>query len=476
VSLDDALGDAVDRLVQRHHRRRLARIDQSMAVDPHGSELYATTGSPPRDGNAITIHVDGAQALPAIASAIESARHNVLIAGWYAEPEFRLHRGPGAPTLHAMLADVATRVPVRLLLWAGPPAPAFKPTRRMVRAAARGFARGSAVRIGLDRRERTMHCHHDKIVVVDDETAFVGGIDLTSLDGDRYDESGHPRRASIGWHDAAAEIRGPLVDDVRDHVAARWHETTGETVPAARRNEPRGTITAQFVRTIPEHIYSFLPRGEFTALESYLRALRSAEHFVYLENQFLWSPEIVSELCRLLRDPPRDSFRLVLLLPLRPNTGTDTTRGQLGRLIEADNGAKRLLATTIGPVGGTRDDYVYVHAKIGIVDDRWLTVGSVNLNEHSLFNDTEAAIVTHDETLVRDTRLRLWAEHLQRDIDAVAGEPTTVIDTLWRPIAEEQAARVASGLHPTHPLRRLDGASRHRERLRGPLSGLLVDG
>jgi len=476
VSLEAALGDGLDRLVQRHHRRRLTRTGWSAALSPRGLELYAAGATPPRDGNDLQLHIDGASALPAIARAIASSRTNVLIAGWFASPDFRLQHDETAPPVRELLATTATRIPVRLLLWAGPPAPAFRPTRRMVRAAATEFAAHPNVRVALDRRERTLHCHHEKIVVIDDEVAFVGGIDLTALDGDRYDEVGHPRRPAIGWHDATAEIHGPLVDDVRDHVAARWTATTGEAVAATRRNEPVGTVTAQFVRTVPEHIYDFLPHGEFTVLETYRRAIRSAQRLIYLENQFLWSPEIVSDLCGLLRTPPRDDFRLVLLLPARPNTGTDTTRGQLGRLLEADGDNKRLLATTIGPLGGGTSDSVYVHAKIGIIDDRWLTLGSANLNEHSLFNDTEANIVTCDPTLVRQTRLRLWAEHLQRDTDDVGGDTTQLVDTLWRPIAEEQAHRLASGLKPTHPLRLLNGVSRHRERLRGPLGGLLVDG
>jgi phosphatidylserine/phosphatidylglycerophosphate/cardiolipin synthase-like enzyme len=44
---------------------------------------------------------------------------------------------------------------------------------------------------------------------------------------------------------------------------------------------------------------------------------------------------------------------------------------------------------------------LYVHAKVAIVDDRWLTVGSANLNEHSLFNDTEINIATCDPMLAR---------------------------------------------------------------------------
>jgi phosphatidylserine/phosphatidylglycerophosphate/cardiolipin synthase-like enzyme len=117
-----------------------------------------------------------------------------------------------------------------------------------------------------------------------------------------------------------------------------------------------------------------------------------------------------------------------------------------------------------------------VHAKIGIVDDAWLAVGSANLNEHSLFNDSEVDVVTCDPRLARDTRLRLWAEHLERDVDAVAGDPARLFDELWRPIAAEQLARRQAGEPLTHHLIQLPGVSRRASRLRGPLDALVVDG
>ena len=119
---------------------------------------------------------------------------------------------------------------------------------------------------------------------------------------------------------------------------------------------------------------------------------------------------------------------------------------------------------------------MYVHAKVGIVDDRWLTLGSANLNAHSFFNDTEVNVVTCDAALARDTRLRLWAAHLERDIDEVAGEPSTVVDELWRPIAAEQRERRDRGETLTHGLVELQANSRRSARLLGPLQALLVDG
>src|SRR5439155_2523659 len=246
--------------------------------------------------------------------------------------------------------------------------------------------------------------------------------------------------------------------------------------PPVRGHADCGDLEAQLVRTVPEKVYDGLPNGEFTILESYVRALRGAQRLVYLESQFLWSPEIVEILAAKLREPPADEFRVVVLLPAKPMNGADDTRGQLGVLADAaERGGdeRRFLACTLfqpGPDG----EPVYVHAKIGIVDDAWLTIGSANLNEHSLFNDTELNVVSHDADLVRATRLRLWKEHLE--VERVDDDPAAVIDRQWKPIANEQLQRRRAGEPLTHRLVELPGVSRHSKRLLGPLQGLLVDG
>jgi phosphatidylserine/phosphatidylglycerophosphate/cardiolipin synthase-like enzyme len=361
---------------------------------------------------------------------------------------------------------------VRVLVWAGAPLPLFRPSRPQVREAAARLRRGR-VRVALDAQERPLHCHHEKLVLVDDRVAFVGGIDLTDFAGRRLDTSEHPARGVLGWHDACARIEGPAVADVAVHFALRWQEVAREPLHQPGAPAPAGTTEVQVVRTVPEHVYDALPHGEFSILEAYLRALRSAERLIYLENQFLWSPEIVDTLAGKLRRPPCDEFRIVCVLPQRPNDGADDTRGQLGQLLEADGGAGRVLACCLHQ-RGERGRPVYVHAKIGIVDDRWLTVGSANLNEHSLFNDTELNVVVQDPELARAARLRLWREHLERD--DVEDDAAELVDTVWRPLAEEQLRRRESGEPLEHRLVRLPRVSKRSRRLLGPLQGLLVDG
>ncbi len=473
--IDGFVGDRVGNVVRAHHRRRLAAVGWGGALDaPRGG--WAGREPTPRAGNSLEVLVDGAEALPRIAAAIRDATRHVHIAGWFFSPELALTRDGTPEVLRNLLADAAERVEVRVLAWAGAPLPLLHPWRGDVRAVRDSLCRGTAVRVALDSKERPLHCHHEKTVVVDDRVAFVGGIDLTVQDGDRYDSNDHPSRAQLGWHDVATEIRGPAVADVAGHFRMRWAEVTGELLPLPEPCEPAGGIELQIVRTVPEKTYRSCPRGDFRILESYVRALRGAERFVYLENQFLWSVEIARILADKLRRPPHDDFRLVVVLPAKPYRGGDDTRGALAELVEADAGEGRFLACTLYARSGAAADAIYVHAKVGIVDDAWLTVGSANLNEHSLFNDTEMNVVTHDAGLARATRLRLWAEHLELPLAEVEGDAAVLVEEVWKPISKEGLRRLERGEALAHRLVRLPHVSRRTARLLGPLQGLTVDG
>ncbi len=476
-SLDRLVGDGVESAVRAKHVWRLRRLGWEHALEPPDDGLWAAGDPPPRDGCSLDVLVDGAAAFPAIAEAISNARDHVHVTGWHVAPYFELLRGERPGVLGELLAEAAERVNVRVLVWAGAPVPAFHPTRKEVREGVEELTRGTRIRCETDPREHPFHCHHEKTVIVDGEVAFVGGIDMTDYGGDRFDTSDHPARRRLGWHDVGTKVRGPAILDVHDHFAMRWRELSGEQLERPPAPAAAGQSTVQVVRTVAEDMYEAVPVGEFRILESYVRAIRGAQRFVYLENQFLWAPEIVDLLADKLRRPPCDEFRIVVLLPSKANNGHDDTMGQLGQLVGADDDAGRLLAATIRSRTGDRDDHLYVHAKVGIVDDRWLTVGSANLNAHSLLNDTEMNVVTDDPELARATRLRLWAEHLEVDADAIAGDdPHAVVDERWRPIAFEQLERRRAGASPTHRLLALPGVSRRSRRLLGPLVGLVDDG
>jgi phosphatidylserine/phosphatidylglycerophosphate/cardiolipin synthase-like enzyme len=462
----------LERGVRMHHRRRLAKLGKRPLDAPAGG--WASDAPPPRPGNRLAILIDGEEALGRMVEAVSRATRSVWLTGWFLSPEFAMQAREDPVVVRNLLAEAARRVDVRVLLWAGAPLPLFTPSRGTVRAV-RDQLTAAGVRCELDARERPLHCHHEKTLIVDSQIAFVGGIDLTALAGDRLDSPRHPPRAATGWHDVAAEVEGPAVADVARHFSDRWFGVTRERLEVTEV-PARGGSTVQFVRTVPEHRYPAWPRGSFGILETYVRAIRAAQELISLESQYLWSVELVQLLAEKLRDPPGDRFRILLLLPGKPYGGADDTKGALAQLVAADDGAGRVLACALYAPAGAVADPIYVHAKLAVIDDRVLIVGSANLNDHSMFNDTEAAIVTDDAELARETRLRLWAEHLECRPQDVAGDPASLIDDVWRPRAEEQYELRRAGRPMTRRITRLDHVSRRTARLLGPLEGLAVDG
>ncbi len=189
--VDRRLGDGVERLVRAHHRRRLARTGWADALS-WSEALWADGAPPPRSGTRSRFSSMGHECYRGSRSALREATSHVHIAGWHVAPDFALTRGPSRDRLRELLAELAGRVDVRVLLWAGAPLPIFTPHRSQVRTIRDELVRGTRIRCALDSHERPMHCHHEKLVLIDDRIAFVGGVDLTNLGGDRYDSNEHP--------------------------------------------------------------------------------------------------------------------------------------------------------------------------------------------------------------------------------------------------------------------------------------------
>jgi phosphatidylserine/phosphatidylglycerophosphate/cardiolipin synthase-like enzyme len=476
VKLGHAFGERIDDAVRSRHRGRLRRVGWEHALDAF--ELrYAKGTFPPRIGNAVELLVDGSEALPAISAELAKAQSYVHLAGWFFSPELQLSREEEPVVVRNLLAELAERgVDVRVLSWKGAPLPVFKPSQREVREMLDALSHHTGIQAYADGCTGFTHCHHEKTIVIDGRVAFVGGIDLTLDGGDPYDTPSHVARGGIGWHDAAVRIEGPAVADVEQHFRLRWHGTTREVLPRPSPPDEAGGVELQVTRTVPAHAYRAVRSGDYSILETYIAALRSAERFVYLENQFLWSPEIVSILAEKLEAPPSEDFRVLVLLPARANDGADISRGQVAALIHAADETTRFLACTIYARERNLRDPVYVHSKIGIVDDRWLTIGSANLNAHSLFHDTEVNVVTLDEGTAKAARIRLWSEHLELSAEEVEkADPVEMIDAHWERIASEQLELLEAGEPLTHRLVKLPGVSRRRRRLIGPLQSHLYD-
>ena len=244
--------------------------------------------------------------------------------------ELNLTREEEPVVLRNLLSSVARHVDVRLLVWEGAPLPVFRPTRRDVQSYMKIFTRGTNIQAETDSCVRLKYSHHEKVVVVDDEVAFVGGIDLTLDGGDPFDTPKHPSRGQIGWHDAAVRIEGPAVADVANHFRLRWRGPGEERLPEPTPPAPNGDVELQVVRTLPEDVFVTMPSGEFSVFESYTRALRSA-------GALRLPREPVPLVARDRRDPRRQAPQSALRrLPHgrgRPRTRTTgrTSRGRSPR-------------------------------------------------------------------------------------------------------------------------------------------------
>lgn len=462
------IGKVTEPLLHRRSRRQYAnwkdetlpstRPDAWWSDDPH----WYPAGTPPRRHNIIEPLIDGSSYFPALQQAIEQARDYVYIIGWFLTPYIPLGRDGeeeiARSRLLPLLTEAARRVPVRILLWSGTPT-LLQPTTRAVRSVQQMIEKhgdGDLI-CRLDDTAPVTHCHHQKAVVVDGQVAFVGGMDLTTFQGDRWDTAGHPLRAGINWHDVQVRIQGEAVADVEHNFRERWEASTNDHGLPHRDPEidPSWNVPVQVVRTIPAGVYTSLARGEYGIYHAYLNAIRQARHLIYLENQYLWSSEVVDALKEAMERTQGGRFRIVIVLPARAYSGKWDNDHHVKRLQEADRGrgiVSFYAPYASGPAAGAEAfSYrsIYVHAKVAVIDDEWFTVGSANLNERGLFNDSEINVLVRDPAMARSFRLQLWAEHLGMERDEVAAmETVDLIDRIWPQQARTNQSIFEQSNHP----------------------------
>lgn len=423
------------------------------------------SGTPPRQNSKVQVLLDGEETFLAAWKAISQAKHSVWLVDWAMSTDMELVRGAGTegvppavgPTssgyrVFDLVTAMADRVDVRILLWSG--SLMFRPRSLVARRGLHKLREANPrVNGRVDKHIRFTHCHHQKTIVVDGEIAFVGGLDMTDFDIDRWDTSAHSVRDGLNWHDLCLRLEGEAAADIGRNFIQRWNAISGENVclPAAEtRDETETDTSVQVVRTIPAKLYQFAPNGEFGIAWAYQQAIRNAKRFIYLENQYLWSPAVVNELLAALQRVDDPDFRIALVLPARPNIGKRDTDLHARQLREADGGRGRVHIFSLYTAAPKDDGSwiykpIYVHAKVGIVDDHWFTVGSANLNERGMEGDSEINAQVVDDDLANELRLRLWSEHLRLPVETIATlSPSDAIDRLWVPLAAH-ARKVIDG-------------------------------
>jgi phosphatidylserine/phosphatidylglycerophosphate/cardiolipin synthase-like enzyme len=412
-------------------------------------------------GNEVHALVHGAEYFEALADAIGKMRSgdHLLFTDWRGDPDQRLDRR--GTEVGQLMSEAAQRgVLVRGLVWRSH-LDRFRFSARENRHLGEEINSAGGICL-LDMRVRPGGSHHQKFVVLRHpqrawmDCAFVGGIDLghSRRDDRRHagDVQAQPMAKVYGprppWHDIQLQLRGPSVGDVDTVFRERWNDPSPlsrnpihrlrdklgnisdwRPLPA-QLDDPsrRGTQAVQLLRTYPPRVQAlpFAPDGERSAARGIIKALARARHLVYLEDQFLWSREVIANYCRRLET--EDRLLLVAVVSSYPDQDGrfSKTPNLIGRA-QAIESLKRAGGRRVAIYGLENHEGIpiYVHAKVCIVDDEWAKVGSDNINRRSWTYDSELSCAIVDEapnpslesageSFARDLRLRLAREHLDR--------------------------------------------------------------
>ncbi|KAL0582737.1 hypothetical protein ABG067_007295 [Albugo candida] len=258
---------------------------------------------------------------------------------------------------------------------------------------------------------------------------FVARIDLTSerWDTHEHDQAGMEVRESRGieveykgWVDAAVRIVGPATRDVAANFVARWNS---ETPPLSASSDifmsdnppfesrplleiPRTTLSTsirlgghsdqtqfsevcvQVVRTFsPEYEhYEFAPRGELSIYHARLKAIQNAKNFIYIEDQYFI---LVSALRVLLLEKLDTIQKLVIVTQQTiPQFSGDAYARLLFEMIQPlrAKAPNKVHVYTID-----EKNRIYIHTKVVLVDDVFISIGSSNWNQRSMTSDSEIA-------------------------------------------------------------------------------------
>ena len=385
-----------------------------------------------------------------------------MILGWELHSRTRLEgaRRPadGAPVeLGKLLRWVKKRRPgltLKILLWNHPVV--YTVHRELFPRWIFGPRMPERVEILLDSHLPAGASHHEKLVIIDDDVAYCGGVDLTVR---RWDIAAHhpcePRRRDnarkpyVPLHDVQIVVQGAAAAALGERARTRWRHAGGQ--PIGPRDTECATSDAW-----PEHV-----KPDFTnatvgimrtiaALEerdeevreierATVAAIGSAEHLIYIENQYVTSKTACEALVAAMRS--RRNLRVIVVTTREHGGWLEAKTMGVGRqrfmAAFADVAlADRIqfvapLARSAGPtdeesaeivVDGTLS--INVHAKVLVVDDKFLRIGSSNLNNRSMGYDTECDVAIEAEnTAQRESiaavRNRLIAEHWGSDEKSV---------------------------------------------------------
>ncbi|ONF94913.1 phospholipase D-like domain-containing protein [Sphingomonas jeddahensis] len=376
-------------------------------------------------------------------AAMMKAEKQILLVGWDFDARIRLawkDEPPGVPTeVGEFINWLVKRRPdlnVHILRW---DKGAFKTLFRgktLLTLTKWRFLR-KRIHLLLDGYHPIGASQHQKIVVIDDCLAFCGGIDMTD---ERWDTRKHrdddPHRVSPHgwpnkpWHDATTALEGPVAAALGDLCRTRWRLAGGAPiVPPVGQSDcwPMDLkpdfhdVDVAISRSQPEY-------GEQESVREienlYVWLIARAKRRIYAESQYFASRRVAEAVARRLGEP--DGPEIVIINPVQAQgwlepIAMDTARARIFQALKKCDVHNRLRMYHPHTAGGTP---IYVHAKVLVIDEEVIRVGSSNFNNRSLRLDTECDVTIEqggeqDSARIAAIRNDLIAEHLAVEPSAV---------------------------------------------------------
>lgn len=422
-----------------------------------------------------SVIIDGEQYFADLKLALESAKKQIVFVGWDFDTRVNMQGGAGGQSLRAFIVSLLRRnrdLKIYILKWNfGALKILFR--GRMIFTIARWMI-SNRLRIKFDGVHPVGASHHQKLVVIDSSLAFCGGIDATSGRWDtREHKDSDPRRVTPDgddaepWHDLSMVFDGAAAQQAHKIASDRWLRATGKALPQVAELADWPFLGPPSFESVD--IAFALTRGEHKDAQAirenealFLDMIATAKRYVYAENQYFASRVIAAAIARRLQedDPPE----FIVVMPKSADgwleqVAMDTARSQLVAMIKKFDPKGRFKIYHPFTSGGTA---IYVHAKLTIVDDRILRIGSSNMNNRSLGFDSECDVaIDADQSgsdcvgaRIAEIRNSLIAEHLGCDMKDVAqrcakGSIIEAIEVLrgqghsLRPYVQEDTAELA---------------------------------
>lgn len=377
--------------------------------------------------------LDGGGYFGALRESLLKAQSTIFILGWDFDSRTRIvgnsgEADDGYPAellpLLDRLVNERPKLVVHLLIWDYSVIYALE--REMMPVFSLQYSTHRRIRFCLDDELPAGASHHQKIVVVDDSVAFCGGIDLTirRWDSDSHDFANPHRVDPAGapyhpYHDVQAVVDGEAARAFAELARTRWAKA------ACERPRPLGRIFHRWPDSVPpdfERIGVGLARTVPGAEDTpdireverlFLDCAGRAERMVYIENQYLTYLPLAERLAQRMKD--RSALEVILVSPKTQHSWLETLTMRNGRIRfmqafeQAGVGDRvRLLYHDVcngsEPAEGLD---TMIHAKVMVVDDTLLRIGSANLNNRSIGLDTECDLVI--EATGEDERRRIAA-------------------------------------------------------------------